>query len=107
MKVCTIALSLLVSVILFGACSSPRVVCLGAGAHCLVAADCCSDDCNKGVCVGGGCTPAGVPCSASGQCCTEVCEGNGLCAACFPDGVACNSPNNCCSGNCNHGNCVQ
>ncbi len=99
-----LAFLVLASATLFGACSSapiePGVGCLGAGVGCAVYTDCCSLDCNAGVCIGGGaCLPAGDACGGNPDCCNNACV-QGFCADCLGPMQGCADGAECCSGKC-------
>jgi hypothetical protein len=88
-----------------GVCRVPGRGCLGDGAACTFARECCSAFCEGGVCGASRCSAAGTDCAVSSWCCAGLgCEGfdfpnAGSCtAACGKDGAACQKDNDCCSG---------
>ncbi len=82
--------------------------CLGLGAGCSTAGDCCSDDCAAGVCDYPACTSDHEACVANGNCCSQSCVG-GMCAplntTCKTLGNQCASGAECCSQLCSNGTC--
>ena len=63
----------------FGGGSGGTASCLGLGGGCASGGDCCSDDCEKGVCSYPACTSDHGACAANGDCCSQKCSG-GTCA---------------------------
>ncbi len=67
--------------------------CMGAdlGQPCATGDDCCSSQCNSGVCV---CGKVGDGCSESVNCCSLQC--NGTSCQCGPPGAPCSDKSQCC-----------
>ena len=82
--------------------------CLGLGAGCSAAADCCSGDCTGGACTYPACTSDHGACTSDGNCCSQSCVG-GACAAlnttCHTLGNQCTASAQCCSNLCSNGTC--
>ena len=87
--------------------------CIPGGALCGADFQCCSGDCNDGVCQGGGggqCKGQGQYCSSDYQCCSGdcvygTCQYGGGGGQCKGQGQYCSSDYQCCSGECAYGTC--
>jgi hypothetical protein len=82
--------------------------CLGFGAGCSKASDCCGDDCVGGVCDYPSCSSDHAACTANGNCCSQSCVA-GACAplntTCKTLGNQCAAGADCCSKLCANGTC--
>jgi hypothetical protein len=82
--------------------------CLGLGAGCSTAADCCSGDCTGGACTYPACTSDHGACTSNGNCCSQSCV-NGACGSlnttCKTLGNQCTTGADCCSNLCSAGTC--
>ena len=82
--------------------------CLGFGAGCAAASDCCGGDCAGGVCKYPACTSDHEACTSNGNCCSQSCVG-GTCAplntTCKTLGNQCATGAECCSELCSNGTC--
>ena len=92
----------------FGGGPGGTASCLGLGGGCAAGTDCCSDDCENGVCSYPACTSDHGACGANGDCCSQTCSG-GTCAplntTCKTLGNQCASGGECCSDLCSNGTC--
>ncbi len=92
----------------FGGTGGGTGSCLGLGAGCTTAGDCCGGDCAGGVCSYPACTSDHAACTSGGNCCSQSCVG-GTCAplntTCKTLGNACGSSAECCSELCSNGTC--
>src|ERR1700722_867310 len=81
-------------------------VCGVTGAKCKGPSDCCSSDCNSGVCVVDPCAPSGGGCNHGSDCCGGSCTNN-VCdqPTCAADNSTCTASTACCSHNCVAGKC--
>ena len=82
--------------------------CLGLGAGCTTARDCCGGDCAGGVCQYPACTSDRGACTTNGECCSQSCVANAcasLNTSCKTLGNACASGGDCCSSLCSNGTC--
>jgi hypothetical protein len=88
-------------------CSGPLCdlgFCSSEGASCTLDADCCSLNCDGGICgaAAGACKVQGASCGSDGDCCSLACATT--CGAsggdCGPIGESCSTGNSCCSGFC-------
>jgi hypothetical protein len=88
-----------------GICVGNSLSCAKDGQKCLVASDCCYDDCMNGVCgyQSTSCTPTGDSCTSSSDCCSGDCGSSGTCttgSSCGGNGSSCVANVECCSGYC-------
>lgn len=110
MKTRLLAFPLLVlgAVILAASCTVSAgfdpVVCSDEGSVCGVDSDCCSFDCNGGVCDAPvqGCNLDNDPCNVDSDCCSLICADDGYCGlpggggTCSADGDPCQVDSDCC-----------
>src|ERR1019366_9230976 len=92
----------------FGGTGGGSGSCLGLGAGCTTAGDCCSGDCAGNVCRYPACGSDHTACTANGECCSQSCV-TGACASlnatCKTLGNACAAGSDCCSSLCSNGTC--
>ncbi|OGQ82113.1 MAG: hypothetical protein A2289_02400 [Deltaproteobacteria bacterium RIFOXYA12_FULL_58_15] len=84
--------------------------CLPDGAVCDFAGQCCSLNCDAGLCSNAGtCNSITSSCSADSDCCSNLCATD-LCQAtgygCLAAGETCTAPAECCSYTCANGQCL-
>ena len=83
-----------------GSCSSN---CSPGGRSCSQAAECCSGQCQSGLCTDA-CVPHASQCPANSSCCGADACVSGSC--CTPAGYSCQGNGDCCSNNCCAGTCA-
>ena len=89
--------------------------CLPTGEVCVEPENCCTGNCNEGICVGdtGLCFGIGDECKASAECCSGRCEelpGAGqtcVTGGCAGVGDSCTLATDCCGLSCESGTCTD
>lgn len=79
--------------------------CSGDGFECTINSQCCSYNCNGGLCRDR-CVEFGLACKAPKDCCAGPCV-DGKCGLCKPEGDLCTVHQDCCSGTCNGTQCTR